>query len=134
MQTSVLHPALSGADRGNGWSPPNFGPRAETGWAPSGESLWPPRSAAGSGSAAHRNENQMATRRLRSEGRRTRATMRRQSWLKLKVRVYSRICGWVTSLTRGNRVGEHKEKSGRCPESRSSTAGGAGRCFLCIWD
>ncbi len=48
--------------------------------------------------------------------------------------VYSRICGWVTSLTRGNRVGEHKEKSGRCPESRSSTAGGAGRCFLCIWD
>ena len=51
-----------------------------------------------------------------------------------KKRVYSRICGWVTSLTRGNRVGEHKEKSGRCPESRSSTAGGAGRCFLCIWD
>ena len=48
--------------------------------------------------------------------------------------VYSRICGWVTSLTRGNRVGEHKEKSGRCPETRSSTAGGAGRCFLCIWD
>ncbi len=54
--------------------------------------------------------------------------------INFKFRVYSRICGWVTSLTRGNRVGEHKEKSGRCPESRSSTAGGAGRCFLCIWD
>ena len=47
-----------------------------------------------------------------------------------KMGVFSRIYWWITPFSKGHRIGEGGAKSGRYPETRSSTAGGAGRCFM----